>query len=152
MSHALKTFFVDNSYYVFSYEYCLARVLIVFNFLNVPVDVTLFLEPPSLKLWRSRYGTFGNWFTRADLSPVSLPLAIAHDKERWCYLLRLFYVLQLYFYLYFVIPRHEVSTLVFVPCAENFFVDNSDHCFRYEYCLARVLIVFKFLNVPFDVT
>jgi len=33
-----------------------------------------------------------------------------------------------------------------------FYVDNSDYGFSYKYFLARVSTIFKFLNVPFDVT
>jgi len=46
MSHAVKLFFVDNSDYDFCYECCLARVLVVYIFLNVPFDVTLLFEIP----------------------------------------------------------------------------------------------------------
>jgi len=41
MSHARKLFYVDKSDCVFCYECCLARILDVYIFLNVPFDVTL---------------------------------------------------------------------------------------------------------------
>ena len=49
MSHALKTFYVDNSDCGFIYKWALARVSDEFNFSDVPLDVPLFA-----------HGTFGN--------------------------------------------------------------------------------------------
>lgn len=51
MSHARKLFYVDNSDYAFCYERCLAMVLDIYNFLNIPFDVTL-SEPEFSKIQR----------------------------------------------------------------------------------------------------